>query len=112
MLLVYVFKKMIIEIIYSNFLGLESLFKWQLLGDFIRLAALVISHQFLAKKMIKSFIITELISISLFYFLSKYLVVMHGAEGVVMAHFYRCIVYFIVVIVVVLHYFKTQKKVI
>lgn len=112
MLLVYIFRKTVIDIIYPSFWGIEPLFKWQLLGDFIRLAALVVAHQFLAKKMIKSFIITELISISLFYFLSKYLVVMYGAEGVVMAHFYRYIVYFIVVIVVVLHYFKTQKRMI
>jgi len=98
MLLVYVLRYLIIEIVYPNFTGMEGLFKWQLLGDFIRLGALVLSHQFLAKKMVKSFIVTEIISITLFYFLSKYLVGFFGVEGVVMAHFYRYILYFIIVL--------------
>lgn len=110
MLLVYFFRNTVVEIIYPNFLGLEPLFKWQLLGDFIRLATLVVSHQFLAKKMVKSFVITELLSLGLFYILSKNLVMHYGAEGVVMAHFYRYIIYFLIVILVVWNYFKTQKK--
>jgi len=110
MLLVYLFRETVIEIVYPNFLGLEPLFKWQLLGDFIRLGTLVISHQFLAKKMVKSFIITELISLGLFYILSKSLVGVYGAEGVVMAHFYRYIIYFIVVVFAVWYYFKSLKK--
>lgn len=110
MLLVYIFRKLVIEVVYPNFLGLEPLFKWQLIGDFIRLAALVVSHQFLAKKMVKIFIITELISLGLFYILAKYLVVIYGAEGVVMAHLYRNIIYFFIVIFAVWNYFKTQKN--
>lgn len=109
MILVYIFRNYLIEIVYPNFLGMEPLFKWQLLGDFVRLATLVISYQFLAKKMVKSFILTELMSLALFYFLSKYLVTVYGVEGVVMAHFYRYIIYFGVVIIVVLNYFKLQK---
>ncbi|MBJ6369295.1 O-antigen translocase [Snuella sedimenti] len=109
MLLVYIFREVVITIVYPNFTGMEPLFKWQLLGDFIRLATLVVSHQFLAKKMTKSFIVTELISLGLFYFLSKNLVLVYGAEGVVMAHFYRYIVYFGIVIFAVRYYFKRQN---
>ncbi|MCK8480126.1 O-antigen translocase [Psychroserpens algicola] len=110
MLLVYVFRHLIIDIIYPNFEGLSELFKWQLLGDFVRLATLVISYQFLAKKMVWSFVITELISLGLFYGLSKYYVDIYGAEGVVMAHLYRYIIYFIIVIIAVWFYFKRNKK--
>ncbi|WP_204346400.1 O-antigen translocase [Psychroserpens algicola] len=110
MLLVYVFRHLIIDIIYPNFEGLSELFKWQLLGDFVRLATLVISYQFLAKKMVWSFVITELISLGLFYGLSKYYVDIYGAEGVVMAHLYRYIIYFIIVIIAVWYYFKRNKK--
>jgi O-antigen/teichoic acid export membrane protein len=110
MLLVYFFRNTVIEIIYPNFLGMEPLFKWQLLGDFVRLATLVISHQFLAKKMVTSFIVTELISLALFYFLAKSLVVQYGAEGVVMANFYRYLIYFGIVIFAVWNYFNNQKK--
>ncbi|WP_379927116.1 O-antigen translocase [Mariniflexile jejuense] len=110
MLLVYFFRKLVIEVVYPNFLGLEPLFKWQLIGDFIRLAALVVSHQFLAKKMVKTFIITEFLSLGLFYVLARYLVVVYGAEGVVMAHLYRYIIYFFIVILAVWNYFKRQKN--
>ncbi len=110
MLLVYLFRTWVIAVVYPNFLGMEPLFKWQLLGDFIRLATLVVSHQFLAKKMVKSFVLTELMSLTLFYLLSKHLVIDLGVEGVVMAHFYRYIIYFIVVVAVVWNYFRIQKK--
>ena len=109
MVLVYLFRETIIFLIYPDFTGLEPLFKWQLLGDFIRLASLVIAHQFLAKKMVKSFIITELISLGLFYFLSKNLVEVYGATGVVMAHFYRYIIYFGIVVIAIWNYFHTDK---
>ncbi|SDS03190.1 polysaccharide transporter, PST family [Formosa sp. Hel1_31_208] len=110
MILVYLLRDLLINIIYPDFDGLEVLFKWQLLGDFIRLATLVISHQFLAKKMVVTFVITELISLGLFYGLSKYFVDIHGAEGVVMAHFYRYIIYLFVVVFAVWLYFRNPNK--
>ena len=109
MIAVYLLRHIIIGIIYPNFEGLAVLFKWQLLGDFVRLATLVVAHQFLAKKLVWSFVITELISLGLFYGLSKYFVDIYGAEGVVMAHFYRYLIYFVVVIITVWYYFKTKK---
>ena len=41
MLSVYVFREVVINVIYPNFIGMEPLFKWQLSGDFIRLLSLV-----------------------------------------------------------------------
>ncbi|WP_460218186.1 O-antigen translocase [Psychroserpens sp. MEBiC05023] len=110
MIAVYLLRHIIIAFIYPNFEGLEALFKWQLLGDFVRLGTLVVAHQFLAKKMVWSFVITELISLGLFYGLSKYYVDLYGAEGVVMAHFYRYVIYFFIVIVTVWFYFKRNNK--
>lgn len=110
MILVYLCRNLIISIIYPDFQGIEPLFKWQLLGDFVRLAALVLSYQFLAKKMVWSFVITELISLGLFYVLSKHYVDLYGAEGVVMAHFYRYIVYFVVVVFAIWFYFNRKPS--
>ncbi|MDD7885341.1 O-antigen translocase [Flavivirga sp. 57AJ16] len=111
MLVVYTLREQIIAIIYPNFAGLEPLFKWQLLGDFISLATLVVAHQFLAKKMVKSFIITELISLGLFYFLSKNFIVLYGAEGVVIAHFIRSIIILVIVCFLVARSFDNQSKI-
>nr|WP_321236281.1 O-antigen translocase [uncultured Psychroserpens sp.] len=109
MIAVYLLRHVIIDIIYPNFAGLEGLFKWQLLGDFVRLATVVIAYQFLAKKLVWSFVITELISLGLFYGLSKHFVDIYGAEGVVMAHFYRYIIYFVIVVITVWFYFRKQN---
>jgi PST family polysaccharide transporter len=110
MLLIYFLREYVIMIIYPDFHGMESLFKWQLLGDFVRLAALVLGYQFLAKKMVRNFIFSEVLSLALFYGFAYYLVGIYGVEGVVMAHFLRYVVYFFVVFYLVFRYFKNQQK--
>ena len=106
MILVYLLRNYIIQIIYPEFEGMEPLFKWQLLGDFIRLATLVLAYQFLAKRLVKSFIVTELISLILFYTLTQYFIKDYGTEGVVIAHFVRYIIYFVIVVVLLWFNFK------
>ncbi|MFC0605971.1 O-antigen translocase [Winogradskyella pulchriflava] len=108
MLLVYFFRNVIIQIIYPEFTGMEPLFKWQLLGDFVRLSALVLAHQFLAKRLVKSFVFTEVVSLGLFFILSKVFIPYYGTEGVVIAHFVRYLIYFIIVIFVVKIYYSNK----
>lgn len=110
MLLVYLLRDLIIEIIYPNFTGMEPLFKWQLLGDFVRLCALVLAHQFLAKRLVKSFIITEVVSLGLFFVLSKIFINYFDTEGVVIAHLVRYIIYFVIVFFFVFSSYN-QKRV-
>lgn len=99
MILIFILKDWIILITHGEgFLDMKPLFKWQLLGDFIKIASVIIAHQFLAKKMVKQFIITELISLILFYAFSVYLIKEIGAEGIVLAHFLRYIIYFSIVV--------------
>jgi len=101
MILIFVLKDWVIEITHGEgFLAMRPLFKWQLLGDFIKIASLIIGHQFLAKKMVKQFIVTELISLVLFYSFSTYFIKSMGAEGIVLAHFVRYVLYFIIVLIV------------
>ncbi|WP_439151672.1 O-antigen translocase [Winogradskyella sp.] len=101
MILVYLLRSYIIKIVYPEFEGMEPLFKWQLLGDFIRLAGLVLSYQFLAKKLVRSFVFTELISLALFYILTQIFLTDYGTEGVVIAHFVRSIICFIIIALLV-----------
>lgn len=111
MLLIYFLREYVIFIIYPDFNAMEPLFKWQLLGDFIRLAAIVLGYQFLAKKMVRNFIFSEVVSLALFYGFSYYLVDDYGIEGVVMAHFLRYIAYLFLVFFLVFRYFKKQKSI-
>ncbi|MBT8261712.1 MAG: O-antigen translocase [Bacteroidia bacterium] len=108
MILVYLFRNLVIDIIYPDFTAMAPLFKWQLMGDFVRLASVVLAHQFLAKKLVRNFIFTEILSLALFYGLARYFTTTHGVEGVVIAHFIRYIIYFFVVFFLVFRYFKKQ----
>ncbi|MDN3725182.1 O-antigen translocase [Aequorivita sp. SDUM287046] len=110
MLLIYFLRDYVIQIIYPDFYGMEPLFKWQLLGDFVRLAAIVLGYQFLAKKMVRNFIFSEVLSLALFYGFSYYFAGIYGVEGVVMAHFLRYVVYFLVVFYLVFRYFRKKKN--
>jgi O-antigen/teichoic acid export membrane protein len=110
MLLVFGLRNYIIQFVYPEFLGMEPLFKWQLLGDFIRLCSLVLTHQFLAKRLVKSFIFTEIISLVLFFLLTNLFIQYYGTEGVVIAHFVRYVIYLLIVFFVVRYYFSSQAK--
>lgn len=97
--LVFLLKQQIITLLYTpEFLEMSKYFKWQLLGDLVKFTAFVIAYQFLAKKQTTNFIITELFSVIVFYMLSVYFIDYYGTEGVVIAHFIRYILYFLVVL--------------
>ena len=99
LLLVFLFREYIIRILYtSEFLDMASLFKWQLLGDLVKFIAIVLSYQFIAKKQIGYFILTEVLSVLMFYGFSVYFIDIYGTVGVVIAHFVRYVLFFFVVL--------------
>ncbi len=110
MILVFLLRNVIIELIYPGQVEMAPLFKWQLMGDFVRLASLILAHQFLAKKLVLNFIITEILSLSIFYGLAYFLVGKFQVEGVVIAHFIRCLITFCVILYFVIRYFKKQEN--
>ncbi len=109
MILVYLLRHVIIDVIYPDFKGMAPLFKWQLLGDFVRLCSLIIAHQFLAKRQVKSFVITEIISLVLFYVLTVLFLNYFSTEGVVIAHLVRYVIYLIIVSILIFRSFKSSK---
>ncbi len=110
MLIVFLSRNLIIQLLYPGLTEMAPLFKWQLMGDFIRLASLVLLNQFLAKKLVRSFIFSELLSLVMFYALARLLIGPYGVEGVVMAHLIRYILYFFIVSFLVFRYFRKQKS--
>ena len=111
MILIYFLRFTFIQYVFIGFDEMAPLFKWQLLGDFVRLASIILAYQFVAKKLVKSFIFTEIISLGLFFILSYFLVDIYGVSGVTIAHFLRYIVYFFVVLLFILHYFSKAKQI-
>ena len=70
LLLVYLFKEMVIQILASEeFLKVIPLLKYQLTGDFFKICAQIISFVFLARNNIKVAIIMEIVYNLLLYFL-------------------------------------------
>jgi O-antigen/teichoic acid export membrane protein len=109
MFLVYVFRDVVVEVIYPDFEGLSDLFKWQVMGDFVRLASLILLHQLIAKKLVRNFIFIEVLSITLFYVFAYYFTDIYGLQGVVLGHFLRYIIYFFVVLYLVIRHFNSKK---
>ena len=76
------------------------LFKWQLLADFLRFVANILSFKFLAKKQIIQFVSTQLLGLLLYYIFGHQLIENYQTEGVVMGLFFSNLVYLGVVIAV------------
>ena len=111
MILVYVFRNVLIEFIFTEaFMGMAILFKWQLAGDFVRFIANVVSYQFLAKKQIKYFVSTQLIGLAMYYVFGRYYLSSFGIEGVVMALFVSNLIYLGVVFFVLRNTFFGENK--
>ncbi|WP_339916983.1 O-antigen translocase [Yeosuana marina] len=109
---IYFFREFIIKLLYtSEFVPMESLFKWQLIGDLVKIVAVIMAYQFIAQKLWKIFIITEAISYILLYFFGMYFVDKIGVEGIVFAHFLRYVVYLMMIIFLIQNIFKKQKAI-
>ncbi len=101
LLVIYLLRSFIVQIVFSNaFQPVEELFLWQLLGDFVKILAIVIAYQFIAKKMFVHFIVIELFLVIVVYFSSVYLIDVFGVKGAVMGHFVSHILYFGIVLLI------------
>jgi O-antigen/teichoic acid export membrane protein len=94
--IVYFARFFIVKLLFTQeFLPVTTLFFWQLVGDVLKVASLILGYQFFAKKITVAFIFTELLSLSITYFSSIFLVSIYGLEGIVMAHALTYFVYLI-----------------
>ncbi|MEZ4797505.1 MAG: O-antigen translocase [Flavobacteriaceae bacterium] len=101
LLFIYFLRTYIVQLVFSKeFQPVENLFLWQLLGDFVKVLSLVISYQFLAKKMFWHYIIVETFSLTLLYLSSIYFIDIYGAKGATIAHFVTFTVHYVVVLLI------------
>jgi O-antigen/teichoic acid export membrane protein len=97
---IYFARFFIIKLLFTpEFLPVTSLFFWQLVGDVLKVASLILGYQFFAKKLTIAFVITEIASLLLLYFLSMYFVSVFGVTGVVIAQAIDNFIYLIVLII-------------
>lgn len=98
--IIYFLRFFIIKLLFTKaFLPVTNLFFWQLLGDILKAASLILGYQFFAKKLTFAFLISELFSLAVFYFLSDYLIKIFGIQGIVMAQAFDNFIYLLVLAV-------------
>ncbi|HEA31360.1 MAG TPA: O-antigen translocase [Leeuwenhoekiella sp.] len=98
-ILIYVLKNLLVSLIFTkDFLAMSPIFAWQLAGDFLRVASMVIAYQFLAKNMFWTFIGTQVFSLSVIYFSSVFFIDRFGFVGAGMGHLFSYFIYLVVVL--------------
>lgn len=96
---IYVFRSTIISLLFSKaFIPMESLFPFQLIGDIFKMSGWILGYMMVAKAMVRTYIITELINYSLFVCLSYILVNKIGVNGAVIAYATGHVIYFLIML--------------
>lgn len=102
---IYFLRDFIIHLLFTKaFLPVTKLFFWQLTGDVLKAASMILGYQFFAKRMTMAFIISEILSLFVMYFFSTLLLAIIGIEGIVMAH---AVTYFIYLVILSVYFRKS-----
>lgn len=109
--LIYFLRSFLLQFLLGDeFLPTESLFLWQLVGDFISILAIALVKQFHAKRMIKAYLISNGL-LNLLYLLFSYLFIeVYGLQGIVKAYALSYFIYLILVVFFVYMHFKSVKN--
>lgn len=95
-LLIFLFRKVIINLVFSeSFAGIDAFFLPQLIGDVFKIASWLLAFIMLAKAMTKTFIVTEVIFSITLYVLSVIFVNYYGAIGAVYAYALNYVLYLV-----------------
>jgi PST family polysaccharide transporter len=95
---IFFLKEEILLVLFSEqFKSAEILFKWQLIGDFIKVCAFLFSYIMLAKALTKTYIFTEIIFSISFVLLSIIFINYHGILGTTYAYALNSFLYFLVI---------------
>ena len=104
---IYLFRELAVQVAFTDkFLPMIELFKWQLIGDIIKIASWLLGYLMLAKAMTKVFIYTEIFFSILFVVLSIVFIKYFGLIGVTYAFSLNYFLYLIVMIAVFSKKFK------
>ncbi|CDH20996.1 Wzx [Xenorhabdus bovienii str. kraussei Quebec] len=96
---VFLCKDFIIWILFTeDFKPMRELFKWQLIGDVLKLSSWLIAYIMLSKAMTKLFIITEIIFSLLFIILSMFFISNYGLVGVTYSYAANYAIYLFTII--------------
>ena len=99
--LVYLLIHFVVMILFSpDFYPMESLFIWQLLGDFFKISSWLLAFLMVAKSMTKTFIATEVVFSGLFVVLGYLFMNLNGVVGITQAYFVNYVIYTVCMVVI------------
>ena len=100
-LFIYVFRNMIIALLFSDdFIAMQELFIWQFIGDIFKVSAYIFGYLILAKAAIKIYILGEVLQSLLLLFLGVFLIPDKGALGAVQAYMWTYMIYFLLCLII------------
>lgn len=95
-LMIYFLRDFIIAILFtSDFIEMRTLFAYQLIGDFLKMASWSLAFLMIAKAMTKTFIIIEILFSLSFYGMTILFTVFYGIEGVTYSYAVNYLFYLI-----------------
>lgn len=94
---IYLFRTQIIALLFSKeFIPMQSLFLWQLLGDIFKICGWLLAYLILSKAMVQFFVWTEVLFSFSFFLLVNFFIKYFGVDGAAIAHLVNYVIYFIV----------------
>lgn len=103
--IIYISRGIIIRLLFtSEFMPMEQLFMWQLLGDFFKISGWLLSFVMVAKGMVKEYVLTEIVFSFIFLGLAFILIQKNSIVGITQAY---CINYTIYMLFM---YFFFRKR--
>lgn len=110
-LTIYLLRTPITSLLFSTkFSPIENLYAWQMVGDTFKIGSWVLAYLMLGKAMTKVFILTEIASSILFYVLTLMLTSYFGLKGVAIAHSVNYFVYWLLMFILIAHYFRKKNS--
>lgn len=101
-LIVYLMRDQVISLLFtSNFYAMRDLFAWQILGDILKTGSWIPAYLLISKAMFKTFMATEIIFSTSFYFFTIIFSKHWGFEGVAIAHAVNYLICWLVIAVIV-----------
>lgn len=110
-LAIYLLRHWVILLLYSDqFLAMEALFQWQLLGDIFKVLAYIFGYLIVAKAALKLYVAAELLQFALLTAGGYWLIPQSGALGATQAYCLTYAGYFAVCLLGFFIYLKRQKQ--
>lgn len=98
-LVIYLFRIFIIKLVFTpNFLPMQDLFMFQLMGDVVKIMTWILGTVMVSKAMLKQYVLFEIITNTLLYFLSLFFSKSLGLSGFCFGYLVSLVISFLMLI--------------